>query len=304
MPIKGIFYLSITALTYGMLHIVDKAALKYGADPGLYTILQVALAAVFLSFYTKVRGKHSIRSIFRKPYLKDLVIIGILTTGIGLLFKIEGLSYSSATNVSLMLTLVAPMTSLFAFFYLKEKITRRFIAASAIMLCGVWAIYFKNDYSPFGWGDFLIILAIIFFACGNVYIRKTLTHNVPVSLVTLGRFVFGALSLVLVLPFLSISFDGLRQAFWLMLLGSAIFGIRMAAYHKGIEIAGASQAATFILVSPVVSVIGAHFLLGEPVTGSIFIGIILVLGGTALMLAKSPKSDRRLEKAPQEAAGS
>jgi drug/metabolite transporter (DMT)-like permease len=69
--------------------------------------------------------------------------------------------------------------------------------------------------------------------------------------------------------------------------GGAIFGVRMVSYYKGIEIEGASVAAAFLLLSPVVSVLSANAFLSEPLTGSIIAGVTLaVAGGVLLARAK------------------
>ena len=287
MSVGGFFYLLIATLSYGALQAVDKVVLNAKVDPVAYTISRVIISMLFLGILVLVRNRRSFISVFKPVHWKDLFIIGVLASGIGLLFQMIGLSYTTATNMSIILAFTAPLTTLFAFFILKERISQKFIAASLLMLLGVLLIFTKNPVNGFGLGDILIVIAIIGYAYSNVYAKKTM-GKLPTSTVTLGRLFFGSLSLALLFPFLGFSFSSLLKAPFLVVLGGAIFGIRMLAYYKGIEIEGASTAATFLLFSPVVTVGLAASYLNESLTTTIILGMMLVIIGGLLLTKAKP----------------
>ncbi|MBN1827966.1 MAG: DMT family transporter [Deltaproteobacteria bacterium] len=287
MSYRGFFFLATAALSYGILHVVDKSAVSRGVDPAAYTVMRIVIAMAVLAAVVMLKGDDRIRSVFRKDNIKDLFIIGVFGSGIGLFFQIKGLSLSSVTNVSLLLTLVAPMTSFLAFLILKEPISKRFILSSAFMVAGVCSIHLRNTYAPFNRGDLLVTFAMVGFAYSNIHARKTM-KSMSVTLVTFGRLVFGSLSLGILMPFLGASLPSLLNAPVLVVLGGCLFGVRMAAYYKGIEIEGASVAATFLLFSPAVAVLSAHLVLGEPITGPIMVGIGLVIVGGFLLTGIRP----------------
>src|SRR5579864_720597 len=155
----GIIYLTIATLTYGGLQIVDKLALNAKIDSSAYTISRVFISMLFLAAFISFRGKHSIMRVFKREHLKDIIIIGVLASGIGLLFQIIGLSFTTATDTSIILTFVAPLTSVFAFFILKESMPKMFLIASILMIVGGIIILYKS-VSPFNLGDLLICLAV------------------------------------------------------------------------------------------------------------------------------------------------
>lgn len=282
----GIIYLLIATLSYGGLQVVDKLVLNSKVDASAYTISRVFIAAIFLAFFIFFRNKQNFLHTFKKENLRDLIIIGILASGISLLFQIIGLSLTTATNVSIILTFVAPLTSLFAFFVLKENLPKLFFIASILMLIGsILALY--KPITPLGFGDLLIFIAVICFAYSNVYAKRTM-KNVPTRIVTFGRLLFGSLSLAVLIPFFNFSFYSLFNAPYFVILGGLIFGIRMIAYYKGIEIEGASIAATFLLFSPVVTILLAVLLLNEPLTLNVISGLItVIIGGLLLTRVKS-----------------
>ncbi len=287
MSVTGFIYLLIATLSYGAIQAIDKVVLNAKVDPAAYTISRVVISMLILGVLVLAKNRQSFISVFKPIHWKDLFIIGVLASGIGLLFQIIGLSYTTATNMSILLAFTAPLTTLFAVFILKEKISKLFILATLLMLSGVVLIYIKQPISAFGLGDILIMLSVTGYAYSNVYAKKTM-GKLPTSTVTLGRLLFGSLSLLLLFPFLGYSFSSIFNSLWLVILGGAVFGIRMLTYYKGIEIEGASTAATFLLFSPVVTVGLATKYLNEPLTEIVIWGMTLVIFG-GLLLSKSKR---------------
>lgn len=241
---------------------------------------------LFIAAFVTFRKKNSIVSVFKREHLKDLIIIGVLASGIGLLFQIIGLSYTTATNTSIILTFVAPLTSVFAYFMLKEPTPKMFVISSILMVVGSIIILYK-PISPLGVGDLLICVAVIGFAFSNAYAKRTM-KNIPTEVVTFGRLLFGSLSIALLIPFFHFGFSSLIKAPVLVIVSGLIFGIRMVTYYKGIEIEGAAIAATFLLFSPVVTVLLASLFLGETLTINVIGGLVtIIIGGFLLTRVKS-----------------
>jgi drug/metabolite transporter (DMT)-like permease len=285
----GIIYLSIATVTYGALQVVDKLALNAGVDPSSYTIARVFIAMVFLAVFITFQSRKNLVRVFRKDHLKDLAIIGILASGWGLLLQIVGLSLTTATNTSIILAFVAPLTSFFAYFLLKEVLPKMFLLASALMIMGSLVVLYK-PISPINLGDILVLLAAVGYAFSNAYAKKSM-GRIQTSLITFGRLFFGSLSIALVIPFLGLGFATLLKAPGWVVLGGLIFAIRMVTYFKGIEIEGASIAATFLLFSPAVTVMLATLMLGETLTVTVLIGLVIVLTGGLLLTSMKAKAE-------------
>ncbi len=290
MKAKGLAYLTTATLTYGALQIVDKVVLKKGIDPTAYTIARVFIALAVLIVFQILRERVSFRFFVSGKHALDFAIIGILASGVGLLLQILGLSFTSATNVSVLLSGVAPLTCIFAYLILGESLGKQLLLASLLMLLGIWLIYYENDFAPFGVGDLLVLAAVTGYAFSNVHAKLTMA-GVSTTAVTVGRLIWGCLSLLVCAPFLNVSFQSLFAAPGIVLLGGLIFGLRMLTYYKGIEIEGAAVAATFLLFSPAVVVLSATVFLSEPLSISIIAGVIIVtIGGLILVKSKTSTS--------------
>lgn len=279
---SGIIFLSIATLTYGALQVVDKFALNSKVDSSAYTISRVFIAMSFLLVYISCGKRQNILAVFKKEHIKDLFIIGIFASGLGLLLQIIGLSLTTATNTSIILTFVAPLTSVFAYLMLREAMPKLFLIALILMITGSLIVLYK-PISPFGAGDLFVLLAVIGYAFSNAYAKKTM-RKISTGVVTFGRLFFGSLSIAVLIPLLHFDFSSLFRIPSLLIISGLIFGIRMITYYKGIEIEGASVAATFLLFSPVITVLFASVFLGEKLSVNVISGLITIIAGGFLLI--------------------
>lgn len=297
MTLKGFNYLMVATVAYGILHVIDKAALSGGVDSTAYTISRVFIAALMLGGIALATQQNVVSNLFRAGSLRDLVIIGTLASGWGLLLQIQGLSLTSATNTALLLTLVAPVTTFFAVLILKEELFPGLVISMLVMIAGICCVYGLDQATSFGAGDTLILIAVLGYGMSNVLVRKTM-NNVPATIVTLGRLLFGSLSIAILIPVLATPLASVTNAPFWTLLGGIVFGVRMTAYHKGIQHEGASVAATFLLFSPLVTELTAKIALGEFLTTGTVVGTVLTAVGGWILVASSIAKRRTSTQSP------
>lgn len=296
MTLAGIGCLTVATISYGLLQVVDKIALSHGVNPTSYGISRVFIALALIAAIEMRKGRFRASDLFIKKHRKDFILLGALASGPGLLLQLYGMRTTSATNTSVLLALVAPLTSLFASLLLGERLSRALLLSSLLMLAGVRLIYFDNELSPFGGGDLLILSGVVGYAYTNVIAKRSM-KGLSITTVTIARLGWGALTLLAVVPFLSVDFLSLMNAPSSVLVGGAIFGVRMVAYYKGIALEGAATAATFLLFSPAVAVLTARLTLNEPLTPYIVAGVMLVIAGGCVLL-RVPSSSSWLSGPP------
>ncbi len=136
-----------------------------------------------------------------------------------------------------------------------------------------------------GLGDLMIFGCVISWVAFSLIGKAVVAHIPPLTAVTyastIGALlllfpasmggVFGTLGNYTFLDWGNIAFLGI--------LGTALGFVW---YYEGIERIGATRAGLFINLVPINAIVMAFFLLGEPVTGSLLIGIALVLTGVYL----------------------
>ena len=137
----------------------------------------------------------------------------------------------------------------------------------------------------FGLGDLLIFGCVISWVSFSLIGKRVVTEIPPLVAITYSSAI-GALLLfapaVLSGLFDSLSIYSCADWSWILFLG--IFGTALGFvwYYQGIEAIGPTRAGLFINLVPISAIVMAYFVLSEPVTFSLLIGILLVLSGVYL----------------------
>jgi drug/metabolite transporter (DMT)-like permease len=135
--------------------------------------------------------------------------------------------------------------------------------------------------------------AAFLYGCGANLIRRQLV-GLPAGAVAAATLLCAA---VLVLPpaILTWPSTAIPPTSWLsaVLLGVLCTGIAFVIYYRLIHRIGAPQAATVTYLVPLFGVLWAWLMLGEPVTPTMAVAGVLILGGVALNQQWGGKANRR-----------
>lgn len=165
---------------------------------------------------------------------------------------------------------------------LGQKITGKRFAAIVISYLGVVVIsthgtpWDMNFSDP--WGVFLALFSTIIWA---LYWIANTRDNLPAILRLLLNFLAGTVYLGILLPFVStpliFSFKGLAGAIYVGLFEMGItfvFWLQALKYSKT-----TAQVSNLIYLSPFLSLVFIHYLVGEKILPSTLVGLILILSG-------------------------
>jgi drug/metabolite transporter (DMT)-like permease len=124
--------------------------------------------------------------------------------------------------------------------------------------------------------------AAFLYGCGANLIRRQLV-GLPAGAVAAATLICAAV-LVLPLALLTWPSTAIPPASWLsaVLLGILCTGIAFVIYYRLIHRIGAPQAATVTYLVPLFGVLWAWLMLGEPLTPTMAVAGVLILGGVAL----------------------
>src|SRR5262249_35552474 len=138
-------------------------------------------------------------------------------------------------------------------------------------------------------GDFVTLVALIGWTTYTVFGKRVLATHSPALTVT-AAYVVGTVLLVafatLTAPVFPRPAVGSLRA-WMVVVYHAIFGaVAHTWWYRSVALVGASRAAVFMNVTPIVGVVLAGTMLGERVGIWDVLGTLLVLGGVALTVWK------------------
>ena len=271
----------LTAIIWGTTLVSTKILLR---DFQPVEILFFRFLMALLLFYIIYPKKALHTTITQK-----IIIVCAGLTGITLyyLFENAALTYTLASNVSIINCAAPFLTAILALCFMrnKERINRYFFIGFIIAIMGIWIILFNGQQihlNPIG--DILAICGAVSWAVYSVLIKKISLYKLPTLLVTRKTFLFG---IIFMIPFLFLfdfkfglsRFSNPINLFNLLFLGFIASGVCFLTWNKAIKILGAVKSGVYIYLIPVVTVILSSIILKEPISLLLIIGIVLTLLG-------------------------
>ncbi|MCX7779878.1 MAG: DMT family transporter [Negativicutes bacterium] len=243
----------------------------------------------------------------RKQEWRPLLLLGVLGTGLYHVLFFTCLRYTTAINSSLIGSTNPMMTTLLAFLFFREAISRRKIAGILLSFTGVFLIITNADWQvlrdlSFTAGDVLMFAAAWCWAWYSVYSRYTMRcYAISPLKVTAYTFLICTLA---ALPFAvwekpAVYLQGVTIGGWLSVVYMAIFASVLGYLFQlvAIQEIGAPRTNVFFNLVPVFTTIQSVAFLGETFTVAKMISACFVL--TGVYIATRPEEPAAAVKSPK-----
>lgn len=258
-------------------------------SPMLVAAVRMPLAGiVLLPFVWKKYGIY-------KPNVKQwglLFLIGLTSIFFHQLFLAYGVVTTTATNASLILGLNPLSTALLASVFIGEKFNMRLAFGILFGFSGVvLVVTSKSGDSAIGlsgWGDFIMLLSMLAYVIGGLFIKKVSATSMPTLVVTTYSTLIGGLLLNLgtVTFFGSSSYEQIHMPAmaWAVMLMSAWIASSLGTlgWNHGINRLGANKTAMFLNGLPFASMVGGVIFLDEKIGWIHVIAFILTTFGIVI----------------------
>ncbi|WP_138420688.1 DMT family transporter [Aquibacillus sediminis] len=237
---------------------------------------------------------------YKKPFL-IMTLTGVTFFNT---FIYGALQFTTASNVSVLETVIPVVTVLLSAWLLKEKLQG--IQWLGVLLSFIGAIWVVLDgtflqLASINWnvGDAIMIGAIVSWAVYSIYVKKYM-HLFPAYG---GLLVMTGISVIVLFPIVMVewwihgvpSLGSLPFVLGLLYLGIFPSFIALLFYNRAVELLNASEASVFLNFLPVVTMAGAYLWLGETITVMQVIGSIVVIAGVFLTTQAKVKQKAPLE---------
>jgi drug/metabolite transporter (DMT)-like permease len=281
----AIVSLVLVMAIWGSAFTVTKAA---GVPPVVLALLRFSLASALLlplALPRLGRGARSPRGAREWSIVAAMGLCGFTLNQAGANLALD---YTTATQGSLIQSVIPVATAILAALLLKERPSGRRILGIALSLVGVMMLILVAAPSEHAsqplLGGAIMLGAVLMWACYTV-LGKRLAGVDPL-IITAYSSVFGALFL---LPLALIESGGwtlpaISPQGWLavLYLGALASASANLVYNRALTVLEASQTATFINLVPIVGVAVAVIFLGEPILGMQLVGGAVALVGVWL----------------------
>ncbi|MBU0619312.1 DMT family transporter [Patescibacteria group bacterium] len=285
---KGILLVLITALISGVSIFINKLIIT-GLNPYVFTLSKNVLVAIGLGLILyQTQQLSRFKTLSFKDWL-NLGLIGLIGGSLPFLLFFQGLSQTTAVNAALIHKNLFIFVSVFSWFWLKEKLNKKFLWAAAFLILGNLFILkaFSFKFQP---GDNLILAATILWALENILSKKLLSR-LPALTVAFGRMGFGSLLIGVFLLFNRqwLQFDnfGLVQIRGIVITSLFLLGYVVSWYSALKRLPVSLGTAILTLGSPITTLLSLTVLGVIPAGQQIFGMLLFGVGVTFLLRQRS-----------------
>ena len=208
-----------------------------------------------------------------------MIVLDILAP----IFLMIGIKYGSAANASLLGNFEIVATTLIALIAFKETVTRRLWIAIALITASSIVLSFNGNGSfPLSVGSLFILLATVCWGLENNCTRS-ISDKSTYEIVLLKGLFSGSGSLIIAM-ILGEQLPNVRYIILAMLLGFVAYGLSIFLYVRAQHFLGAAKTRAYYAIAPFIGSFLSFVLIGEALTGTYFLGLIIMIAGTLFVV--------------------
>ena len=220
------------------------------------------------------------------PYTIGMIVLDIFAP----IFLMLGIKYGSAANASLLGNFEIVATTLIALLIFKEAVSRRLWLAIILITASSIILSFEGSGSfRFSVGSLFVLLATSCWGLENNCTRSISDKSAYEIVLLKGVFSGGGSFLIAMI--LGERLPEVKYIALAMLLGFVAYGLSIFLYVKAQYFLGAAKTSAYYAAAPFVGSFLCFLLLGEKLNGAYFLGLFIMIAGTAFVVTDT--LDRR-----------
>jgi drug/metabolite transporter (DMT)-like permease len=284
----GTFLAIMTAVVSGFAIPVNKVFVSE-LDPVVFTAVRAILIGLIFFVLAGCRRGFRFRGLNKVPW-SWLIAVGIIGGGLGFLLYFSGLELTTSGRAAFLHKTLPIYVTVFAYIFLKERVTRKQNMALLVMLAGMVILLSGGIDPALFWqdpalGDALVVLGTICWGIENVISKKAMIREESSLVVSFSRMFFGGAFLfgvALLVGRLDMLMNLTQQHSAGIMISSAFLFAYILFWYSAIRLINVSKAVLFLLLAPVISTWAGAVWFGEPVPPLQVLGSCMILAGAAL----------------------
>lgn len=219
--------------------------------------------------------------------LKKIFPVSMLFVAGNLMFSYIAMSYITSNSFIMIVQLVQPFTLIMAWFFFKERFGLITCTGIILSLSGLAVVFGTPDIATSPMGAFFAIIAALCWSGGSIAMKRT-GHLKPAT------FLAYAYLFSIPIAFLGTAIfeDNQIQHFidanpyeigFVIIYQVVLMGIMTFVWSGLIARNPAQYVTPFLMLQPIVAIIGSYFLLQETLTQEVLIGGLIVLAGVGII---------------------
>lgn len=210
-------------------------------------------------------------------------MIGLIGGSVPFLLYFYALKLTTASTAGFLHKTLFVWASLLAFFFLKEKLSKKLIAGAILLLTGNFLLF--NQTFSFGFPELLVLTAVLFWAGENI-LSKNALNELSGTVVAGARMFFGSLFILLFLLFSGqlslIATHSIDQWSWILLTAFLLF-FYVLTYYSGLKHISVSAATSILLLGQPITALLSFVFFGQAVSLTEAFGLIMIVFGVLII---------------------
>lgn len=224
-------------------------------------------------------------------------LLGVFSTAVSMNMIAMSMKYLSSGLTSILITFVPGITVAMAHFALPdEKLDRRKVVGIGVALLGALALALKGESGITGveranpLGYLLVVGGMFFGTAGTIYMRRYMQAYDAVDASAVRMLAAALVGMPFSVAYARFDLSGVTIAGYAALVYAAVFGTFMAMVlqYYNVQRFGATSAAMTAYIIPVAASLGGILILDETFTPMMLLGMVLIIGGIAILNDPSP----------------
>ena len=280
--IYAILYAFLAAVFYAINVPISKLFLQKIEPTTMAALLYLGagIGMSLLSLFNK--SKQNSENLSKKdvPFVIGMIVLDIIAP----IFLLFGIKNGSSANASLLGNFEIVATTLIAFFFFKEIVSKRlWFAISLITISSILLSFESIDSFKFSYGSVLVLLATICWGIENNCTKKISSKNTYEIVILKG--IFSGLG-SLVIAFIKMEkIPQIEYIIYALLLGFVAYGLSIFLYVKSQNIIGAAKTSAYYAVAPFVGVFLSFVFLKESLSYMYFVSLFIMILGSGNVVA-------------------
>lgn len=188
---KGYLLVLGTAVISGFSIFVNQFGVKVVNSNIFAGLKNIVVAVILLCLLFWFKEWKLLAKLKIKEWL-TLILVGLIGGSIPFLLFFKGLSLTSGATTSFVHKTMFVYVIILAILFLKEKINKNLVVGASLLLLGNMLLLKIFNGFQFGYGEFLVLIATLFWAVEQIISKKALEDISP-KIVAWGRMFFGFL---------------------------------------------------------------------------------------------------------------
>jgi drug/metabolite transporter (DMT)-like permease len=279
---------------WGFSFIATKVALRE-LHPFILLTLRFGIGGFLLFLFQLQKDRRFLKAFSIKDWV-SIIFLAIVGISGHALLQAYGLLYTTAINTGWLVAVVPIVITLAARLFLGEGITARRMIGVFIGFFGAFLVFSKGVFSlslfhfASAFGDFLVLISALTWTAFTVGGRGFLSHFSPLAAIT-PIMIVGCLT---TLPFAWLKWEWnilfhLSLFAWMGILFLGVFcsGLAYLFWYSALEKKDSGVVGIYLYLEPLVTLLGAYFLLNEEIQWITLVGGGMILLGVYQTTRKS-----------------